>query len=47
MLEYVLDTIAGSVWRWKLFLQVVCWRAIDRVAAAKERIVNGIAESIA
>ena len=40
LLEYPLDTMAGRVWRWKLLRQVVCWRAMDRVAAAKERIVS-------
>ena len=40
LLEYALDTIAGRVWRWNLLLHAVCWRAMDRVAAAKERIVD-------
>jgi len=32
--------MAGKVCRWKL-LWVVRWRAMDRVAAAKERIMWG------
>jgi hypothetical protein len=34
---YLRDTINGKVRFWKLFRQVCC-RAIDRVAAAKERM---------
>jgi hypothetical protein len=34
---YPLDTINGRFRRWKLFRQACC-RAIDRVAAAKERM---------
>lgn len=40
LLEYPRDKIAGRDLCWKLLLNVVCWRAMDRVAAAKERIVG-------
>jgi hypothetical protein len=36
---YPLDAINGRLRLWKLFRQACC-RAMDRVAAAKERIAN-------